>query len=86
MLSLNQVIMDMRIRFPLLDFYLTSSHNGPTFWWVNIRVIGRNDIYMMVEVDINYDEESVIACVIDNRGFKRKDFTLIMDSFLNSFD
>ena len=86
MLGLNQVLHDMRIRFPLLSFQLQPSNNGPTFWWVLIRPYGVQDIYMWVEIDINYATESVIACIIENHGFRRKDFTLIMDSFLNSFD
>jgi len=84
MLSLNQVIYDMRIRFPLLQFQITLSDNGPKFYWVYIR--SSNQVYMKVELNINEDEESVIACIIENHGFMRKDFTIIMDSLLNSFD
>lgn len=86
MLGLNQVIHDMRIRFPLLDFQLTPSNNGPSFWWIHIRRGNSNVEYMRIEVDINYEQESVIASIIENHGFRRKEFTLIMDSFLNSFD
>ena len=85
MLALNQVIHDMRLRFPLLDFQVTSSNTGPSFWWVHVRD-PNNVKFMRIEVDVDYEQESVIASLIENNGFLRKEFTLIMDSFLNSFD
>jgi len=84
MKHLTQVIQDMRIRFPNLYFQMFSSNSGPSFWW--IRVYKNVNYFMDIEVDIHYLEESVIACLIENRGFERKEFSLILDSFLNSFD
>ena len=86
MLYLNQVIQDMELRFPLLDFQVTSSNTGPSFWWVHVRDRNNNVKFMRIEVDVHYEQESVIASLIENNGFLRKEFTLIMDSFLNSFD
>jgi hypothetical protein len=86
MRGLNQVFQDMQARFPLLDFQITASYSGPSFSWVHVRDPNNNVKFMRIEVDINYDQESVIASIIENNGFMRKEFTLIMDSFLNSFD
>lgn len=84
MKHLTQVLPEMRIRFPNLHFQMFPSDSGPSFWW--IRVYKNMNYFMDVEVDINYHQESVIACLIENRGFQRKEFSLILDSFLNSFD
>jgi hypothetical protein len=84
MKHLTQVIEDMRIRFPNLHFQMFASNSGPSFWW--IRVYKNVNYFMDIEVDIHYHQESVIACLIENRGFQRKEFSLILDSFLNSFD
>ena len=83
MRHLTEVIQDMRETFSHMYFKLTPSNNGPDFSWIHIT---SDDLEMKIEVCINYQEESVIACLVQNSGFGRKAFSLILDTFLDAFD
>jgi hypothetical protein len=41
---------------------------------------------MTVELDIDYDAESVVASLLDNNGFERREFTPLLNAFMGAFD
>jgi hypothetical protein len=59
------------------------SDEASEVWIVRIERGNRN---MTVELDIDYNAQSVIACVLDNRGFERREFTPLMNAFMEAFD
>jgi hypothetical protein len=81
--NLHNVIADMRIRWPNHTWTNPYSANDNNFWIVRIE---RGNRTMTVELDIDYNAESVIACVLDNHGFERREFTPILNAFMSAFD
>jgi len=81
--NLFDVIADMRVRWPNHTWgnpYIPVNNN---LWLVRIE---RGNRMMTVELDIDYHAESVIACVLENRGFERREFTPLMNAFMEAFD
>jgi hypothetical protein len=81
--NLHNVIADMRVRWPNHSWANPYSVNNDNFWIVRIE---RGNRTMTVELDIDYNAESVIACVLDNHGFERREFTPLLNAFMNAFD
>jgi len=81
--NLFDVLVEMRIRWPnhrWLPPYIPANDNR---WLLRIE---RGHRYMNVELDIDYDAQSVIACVLENHGFERREFTPLMNAFMDAFD
>lgn len=81
--NLHNVIADMRLRWPNHTWANPYSENNDNFWMVKIE---RGNRRMTVELDIDYNAESVIACVLHNHGFERREFTPLLDAFMSAFD
>ena len=73
---------DMEVRFPNHTFSVSESQTSG-FW---IAIITRGNRNMTIELDIDYQQESVMVAVLHNQGFMRCEFSRILDSLLNSFD
>jgi hypothetical protein len=73
---------DMEVRFPSHIFTIDEG-NAIGFWVATIR---RGNRQMTVEMEIDYNQESVMVAVLHNQGFMRSEFTRLLDSLLNSFD
>ena len=81
--NIYNVVADMRIRWPNHSWAEPQSPNNNGFYIVRIE---RGNREMTIELEIDYDGESVIACVLENRGFERREFTPLMNAFMNAFD
>jgi len=81
--SLFNVIDDLRVQWPNHLWSNPHSPNNNNFWIVQIQ---RGNREMSIELDIDYDAASVIACIIDNHGFERREFSPLMNAFMNAFD
>ena len=81
--NLFDVIDDLRVRWPNHLWSNPYSPNNNSFWIVRIE---RGNRQMTVELDIDYNSASVIACVLHNHGFERREFTPLMNAFMEAFD
>jgi hypothetical protein len=81
--NLFNVIADMRLRWPNHTWNNPYSPNNNNFWIVRIE---RGNRTMTVELDIDYDAESVVASLLDNNGFERREFTPLLNAFMGAFD
>lgn len=73
----------MEIEFPNLEFQADYKDG---LYYVSIWSRIQRWKNMNVELIINEPEESVIASLLTNTGFQRREFTTILDHLLNSFD
>jgi hypothetical protein len=83
MKHIYNIVSDMEIEFPNLEFQ-TGFKNG--LYYVTIWSRIQSWKHMNVELIINEPQESVIASLLTNTGFQRREFTTILDYLLNSFD
>ena len=80
MRSVDNVITDMRVRFPGYQFEIeTSGHMS----FMTVRSSPGH--FMTVELDIDYGQDSIVACVMNNFKFGNSNMALVLDTMFAVF-
>ena len=83
--NIQNAISDVEVLIGGNHFLITANFLGTTNDWHTVSFKNNEGCYLEVEILINEDQESVVMCVLEDRGFTKDQINLIMNTLEDQF-
>ena len=82
MRNLDNVCSEMEEIFPEFKFNLQPEINR----FRKVLITGSDDRSMMIEIELDYPNDSAVICVLENHGFRSRTLSMLLNRFVEELD